>query len=142
MRNTLLVFVLLIVSNIILAQNEPEDYLATFFDLVGKGKITEAIEKMPANEKFDSDTSYTAKLLTKMEQLTQNSGEYCGYEIIEKDEVTASYIVYTCFIKYMNVPLQIQFVFYKPKDAWQINHIALSGQARPTAAGRKPGFRK
>ncbi len=141
MRNIAFVSILLLATNFTFAQNEPEDYVATFFNLLGQGKISEAIHKIPTNNKFDSDTSYTSKLLTKLELLSKNSGEYCGYELIEKEEVSESYIVYTYFIKYMNVPQQIQFIFYKPKDAWQINHIALSGQARQ-AANRRPGFRK
>jgi len=141
MRNITLISVLLLVVNSSFAQNEPEDYVATFFNLVGQGKISEAIEKMPTNDKFDTDTSYTLKLLNKLELLSKNSGEYCGYELIEKEEVSESYIVYTYFIKFMNAPQQIQFIFYKPKDTWQINHIALSAQARQ-AANRRPGFRK
>ncbi len=144
MRNLALLSMLFIaLTNFTYAQNEPEDYIKSFFDLVAQGKYTEAIDKMPTNEKFDTDTSYTSRLLAKLELLAKKSGEYCGYELIEKEEVSPSYIVYTYFIKYLNAPEQIQFTFYKPKDAWQVNHIAVSAQARQgMGMGRRPGFRK
>jgi len=132
--------ILFLAANFSIAQNEPEDYVKSFFALVAQGKITEAIEKMPTNEKFDSDTSYAAKLHTRLETAAKNSGEYCGYELIEKEEVSPSYVVYTYFIKYLNAPQQIQFTFYKPKDSWQVNNINLTAQARQASA-KRPGLR-
>jgi hypothetical protein len=136
MRNIAIVSVLLLAANLSIAQNEPEDYVKSFFDLVAQGKITEAIASMPANEKFENDTSYMAKLQTKLIELAKTSGEYCGYELIEKEEVSASYVIYSYFIKYLNAPQRIQFIFYKPKESWQINHIGLTNQPRPTQARR------
>ena len=141
MRNIALISVFFILTGLSYAQNEPEDYIATFFDLAGQGKIKEAIEIMPANNKFENDTSYASKLLARLEVLRKNSGDYCGYELIEKEEVTESYIIYTYFMKFMNAPQKIQFVFYKPKDAWQVNHISLTNQSRQ-GASRQFGPRK
>jgi hypothetical protein len=71
------------------------------------------------------------------------AGEYCGYELIEKEEVSPSYVVLTYFIKYYNAPQKIQFTFYKPKDSWQVIQINLNLQHTPAAVGnRKQGFRK
>lgn len=139
MRNIALISVFFILAGLSYAQNEPEDYIATFFDLAGQGKIKEAIETMPANNKFENDTSYTSRLLTRLELLSQKSGEYCGYELINKEEVTESYIIYTYFMKFMNAPQKIQFIFYKPKDTWQVNHIALANQSRQQGANRRFG---
>ena len=141
MRNIAIISVLFILTGLSYAQNEPEDYIASFFDLAGQGKIKEAIDMMPANNKFENDTSYTSKLLARLGVLEKNSGDYCGYELIEKEEVTESYIIYTYFMKFMNVPQKIQFVFYKPKDAWQVNHISLANQSRQ-GASRQFGPRK
>ncbi len=140
MRNIALLFMFLLVTNVASGQNEPEDYVKSFFSLIAEGKFTEAIENLPTNEKFNSDTSYTFKLLKRLEITTKTTGDYCGYELIEKEEISPSYVVYTYFIKYTNEPVRIQFMFYKPKDTWQVNNVSIAGQARQTAA-RRPGFR-
>ena len=136
MKIIVLLTMFFLAANLSIAQNEPEDYAKLFFDLVAQGKITEAITSMPTNEKFESDTSYLTKLQTKLVELAKSSGEYCGYELIEKEEVSASYVIYTYFIKYMNAPQKIQIVFYKPKDSWQVNHIGITNQARQAQTKR------
>lgn len=124
------------------AQSSPEDYTRTFFDLVGQKKYAEAIEQMPVNKKLENDTSYTTKLLGKLEMVGEKAGEYCGYELIEKEEVSPSYMVLTYFIKYFNAPQKIQFTFYKPKDAWQVINVNLNVQGRSAGNGsRKPGMK-
>jgi hypothetical protein len=124
------------------AQNTPEDYTKLFFDLLGQKKYSEAIEQMPVNTKLENDTSYTSKLLGKLEMVGEKAGEYCGYELIEKEEVSPSYITLTYFIKYYNVPQKIQFTFYKPKDAWLLINVNLNVQGRSAGNGsRKPGMK-
>jgi hypothetical protein len=143
MRITAIIIILFLSMGFIAAQNAPEDYTKTFFELVGQKKYAEAIEKIPANKRLENDTSYFAKLQSKLEMVGQKAGEYCGYELIEREEVSLSYIVLTYFIKYLNAPQKIQFTFYKPKDSWQVIQVNFNVQNNPGANGsRKPGLRK
>jgi len=130
MKNILLTSFICLLVNSVSAQNDPDAIVKTFFDLAGAGKYQQAIEAMPSTHKCESDTSYSTKLLSRLEMIGENAGEYCGYELVEKEEVSPSYITCTYFMKFMNAPHQIVFTFYKPKDTWQVININITGQAR------------
>jgi hypothetical protein len=145
MRTIAITLILVISAGFAFAQTTPEDYTKTFFDLVGQKKYTEAIEKMPVNKRLENDSSFTTKLLGKLEMAGNKAGEYCGYELIQKEEISPSFVMYTYFIKYYNFPQKIQFTFYKPKDEWLVTQINPLIQNNPTTAGagnRKQGMKK
>ena len=111
MRNIALFLTLLLGTGILFAQETPEEYIKSFFDLVGQKKYSEAIEIMPGNKRLENDTSYLSKLENRLEMAGNRAGEYCGYELISKEELTPSYVTYNYFIKYLNVPQKTQFIF-------------------------------
>lgn len=139
MKIIALLSVLLMATNFTYTQIEPETHIKNFFEQVSKGNLREAIEVLPTNQKFESDTSYATRLLTRLEIAQKNSGEYCGYELIEKNEVSPSFITYTYFIKYSNAPQRIQFTFYKPKEIWQVINISLNAQQGRQMPNRRQG---
>ena len=119
------------------AQKSPEEYIDIFFQKVGESEYTAAIKLMPVSERMENDTSVVGRLLDQLGQSTESYGEYCGYELISKEEVSPSFITFTYFIKYEDAPQRIQFVFYMPKEAWQVNRINLVGSsARRNARNR------
>jgi hypothetical protein len=142
MKTTAFLFVLFISTGCVVAQNTPEDHIKNFFDLVGQNKYSLAIEELPASKLLKEDTAFNSKLETKLNMLGLKSGEYCGYELIEKEEVSASYMVLSYYIKYLYFPQKIQFTFYKPRESWQLTQVALNIQNRPAANTKKQGFRK
>jgi hypothetical protein len=139
MRTIVLFLSLLLNAGVLLAQQTPEEYIKTFFGLVGEKKYTEAIEKMPVNKRLENDTSYLSKVEIKLATAGNRAGEYCGYELIEKEELTPSYITYNYFIKYYNAPQKVQFVFYKPKNEWMLIQINLNVQG-VQGMGMGPGM--
>jgi hypothetical protein len=142
MKTSALIMILSVCFCIASAQNTPEEIAKEFFNLVGQKKYTEAIDKLPASAQLINDTAFNTKLKAKLNSLESRNGEYCGYELIEKDEVSPSYLVYTYFIKYTEQPHRIQFIFYKPKDRWQVIQVILNVQTRAVAEGKKQSMRK
>ena len=109
------------------AQTTPEEYIESFFNKIEKGDFEGAIQSVPIGELMEDDTSFTESLLTKLENNAEKMGKYCGFELINKEETTPSFITFTYFIKYKNAPQRIIFVFYKPEEAWQVNRINIAG---------------
>ncbi len=140
MRTTAFFIILFLSFGFVVAQNVPEDYTKAFFELVGQKKYSEAINKLPANKILKDDTTYNTKLLAKLNSIGLKGGEYCGYELVEKEEISPSYVNLTYFIKYLYSPQKIQFTFYKPKDSWQLIQLNLNVPSRPSASGRKQSF--
>lgn len=138
MKNILLTTFICLLVNSVSAQNDPESIIKNFFDLAGAGKYEQALETMPSTQKFENDSSSSTRLLSRLKILGDNAGEYCGYEIIEKEEISPSYINYTCLMKFLNAPHQIQFTFYKPKDTWKVLNVNFTSQARRAPDAKRP----
>lgn len=83
-----------------------------------------------SNPNLKNDSTIITRLAKNLEVAHMRNGVYCGYELIEKDQVSASYTTYVYFIKYINNPVRIQIDFYKPKERWQVNNVQLIRQGR------------
>lgn len=129
MRNIVILSMLSFTMAFASAQSTPEEYIKVFFGEVATGNYAKAMKAMPVNQKLESDTSFTATIVSKLEQGEETFGKYCGYELISTEEVSPSFITFIYFIKYEEAPQRIQFIFYKPKDTWQLNRIAIVGGA-------------
>ena len=142
MRTTALFMILFVFFGMTSAQGTPEEISKSFFDLVGQKKYSEAVQSLPASKQLEADTALNTRLLVKLKGLGMKDGEYCGFELITKEEVSPSYVVLTYFIKYMDVPQRIQLTFYKPKDVWQVIQVSLNIQSRHSMMGRKQNARQ
>jgi hypothetical protein len=138
-KNIVFFLVLGFITSFAVAQTTPEEYINKFFTEISKANYSKALDLMPISKKLESDTSFVDKSLKKLEAGPSESGKYCGYELISKEELSPSFITFDYFIKYQDVPQRIQFVFYKPLDSWQLNRINFSG---PAGQGQKPGSRQ
>jgi hypothetical protein len=142
MRTSIFIIILFAGFSWTSAQNEPEDYVKTFFELIGEQKYAEAIDNLPANKTLQADTAFNTKLISKLNVLKTKGGEYCGYELIEKEIVTPSLVNYTFLLKYANIPQRVLFTFYMPKQSWQLIQINIIVQNRQSNTDRKQGFRQ
>lgn len=120
------------------SQSSPEIIADTFFSLIEKGNNLEAIKSLPKSSKIESDTSFHAKTVSKLNANEASYGKYCGYELIEKNEISESLITAEYLVKYLDAPRRVQFVFYKPLDKWQVNQIIINFRERTTSARNRP----
>jgi hypothetical protein len=47
-------------------------------------------------------------------------GKYDGYELVARDQLSTSLMVYTYLVKYDRQPVRFTFELYKPTDKWQL----------------------
>ena len=134
MRNIALFSVLTFAVSIASAQQTPEDIIRSFFDALSNSNYAQAVKSMPLSNQLKTDSVFADRTIENLRNAEDEKGEYCGYELIKKEEVSPSFITYNYFIKYQDAPQKIQFVFYKPEDSWQLNKLNLAA----TAARRNP----
>lgn len=138
-KNLIVVFTLsTTLLSVSYSQNTPATIADNFFSNLETGNHKEALSSLPVSEKLESDTSITAQLLQKLDGNITSLGKYCGYELIEQNEITDSYIITEYLIKYLNAPRRIQFVFYKPVDNWQVNQIIINSRERTVNTRSRP----
>jgi hypothetical protein len=112
-------------------QETPESIAESFFNYVQEGMYSKAVDYLvSSNPNLKNDSTIITRLAKNLEVAYTRNGAYCGYELIEKDQVSASYSSYVYFIKYLNNPVRIQIDFYKPREKWQVNNVQLIRQAR------------
>lgn len=142
-KNLIVVFTLsTILLNVNYSQDTPETIAANFFSYLETGNHKEALTSLPVNEKLESDTTITAQLLEKLDGNLTSLGKYCGYELIEQNEITDSYIIAEYLIKYLNAPRRMQFIFYKPVDEWQVNQVIINSRERAANPRSRPTQRQ
>jgi hypothetical protein len=141
MKKTVLFLLLGLITTFVAAQTTPEEYIEAFFAKVEKGNYEGAIDAMPISKLMEKDTAQIAGIIKKLEANSNRQGEYCGFEQVKVEETSPSLINYTYFIKYENAPQRIAFVFYKPRDSWQVNRINLAGTGNSRSSRANPQSR-
>jgi hypothetical protein len=138
-KNRMLIIVLSIFSfTYCYSQDSPEIIAEKFFSHLQAGNPDKAIESLPMGPILQTDTTLSAKLLARLNENQASFGKYCGYELIEQNEISESYIFSEYLIKYLDAPRRIQFVFYKPTDKWQINQVNINYRERQTNTRNRP----
>lgn len=120
------------------SQNSPEIVVENFFSYLEAGNNSEAIKTLPVCSNIENDTSFYNNILLKLDENEALFGKYCGYELIEKNEISESFITAEYLIKYLEAPRRVQFVFYKPLDNWQVNQITINFRERMNNARNRP----
>ncbi len=127
MKKIYLLFVLAIVyQQHGFSQETPESISGNFFSYFEGENTSQAVDYIiSVGPNLKADSSLYARLTRNLQTAHNNNGVYCGYELVEKEQVSASYCNCTYFIKYLKNPVKIRFVFYKPRDTWQVNSVNL-----------------
>jgi hypothetical protein len=120
------------------AQETPESMVGTFFSSIAEGNFSQAVDYIiSTNPNLKNDSTLEATLTNNLKASHTRNGVYCGYELIEKEQVSESYINYSYYIKYMNNPVRINFTFYKPREKWQVNSIQLVPRTKEQGRGQE-----
>ena len=100
----------------------PEKINEHFFDLYDSKGISEALEFIFSTNDWINETQ-TSELKNKLVELTKKLGGYQGQEVVSKRSISENYLLYSFLIKYDRQPIRYLFIYYKPKDKWQLQNF-------------------
>ncbi len=110
-----------IYNNLLVAQEKPEDITNHFFELFQeKGSDVAFDYAWSTNKWLIADTISTRDTKTKFKKGIAMLGKYYGFELIDKINLTDSYVLFDYLLKFDRQPLKISIILYKPDLAWQI----------------------
>ena len=132
MRKIAMLILTISLSSIIgcYSQSSPLTIVENFFSHLESGNNTGAVKSLPVSSNIENDTSFYTRISSTLHENEISCGKFCGYELIEQNEISESYIISEYLIKYLNAPRRVQFIFYKPVDKWQVNQININFRER------------
>lgn len=141
MRTTLITLMIIALPIFHLsAQMSPDELVTPFFNSINQGEISKAIRELPKSQSLTNDTVQINRAIARLQTAEENAGDYLGFELIEVQEISDSYLIQSYLIKYTDVPLRINFVVYRPLKLWQVNSISfqqLPEDNRPVRNARR-----
>ena len=122
-----LAFLILSSSNILKAQTTTEEFTNEFFTLY-KNSAEKAFDYLTRDllEKADKQTIENLKI-----QFVNNvagEGGYFGNEKIDEKNIGNSLKRLTFIIKHEKRPIRLSFIFYKPKEKWELKEFNFDGE--------------
>lgn len=120
---TLLILTVLSI-NMLKAQSTPEEITAQFFKIYEESP-QKAVDYIFGTNKWMTDRNKDGieNVKTQLTSLLGLVGDYYSYEKITEKSIGESYQLVSYMIKYDRQPLRFSFVFYKPKDKWQVQNF-------------------
>ena len=119
-----LLIVTVLSTNILTAQTTTEEITTEFFKTYEKSP-QKAVDHIFGTNKWmmDRNKDGIENIKTQLTSFLGLVGDYYGYEKITEKSVGESYKLVSYMIKYDRQPLRFTFVFYKPKDKWQVQNF-------------------
>lgn len=106
---------------------EIQKIIAIFFEKYKANNTSEAIDFL-----FDSNSninkSQIQNLKDKLSSAGLLAGKFNGYEQITTQKASPSLIYYSFLVKHDIQPIRFNFMFYKPKDKWEIYKFKFDDQ--------------
>ena len=94
-------------------------YLDAFFKKY-KTSPDSAIDYIFGTNKLFANMSQIGLLKLKLDSLQISLGKYVGHELISQRSATNSLVIYSYLVKHENQPIRFIFMFYKPKNDWEL----------------------
>lgn len=94
-------------------------YLETFFKKY-KTSSDSAIDYLFSTNKLFNNQSQITLLKLKLDSLGAAIGKYEGRELISQKSAGTSLVIYSYLVKHENQPVRFIFMFYKPRDQWEL----------------------
>lgn len=92
-----------------------------FFSLYDKGEINKAIDSIySTNRWIDSSSDAVTNLKGQFSSMSQVVGKYLGKERVGVHDYAERLLMVTYLALYERQPVRLEFMFYRPKDAWII----------------------
>lgn len=111
-------------TNILKAQTSTEEIITEFFKTYEKSPL-KAVDYVFGTNKWmvDRNKDGVENVKTQLTSFLGLVGDYYGYEKIIEKSVGESYKLISYMVKYDRQPVRFTFVFYKPKDKWQVQNF-------------------
>ena len=94
-------------------------YIETFFKKY-KTSSDSAIDYLFSTNKLFTNYAQINLLKSKLDSLILNIGKYEGRELISQKSAGTSLVIYSYLVKHEKQPVRFIFMFYKPKDQWEL----------------------
>jgi hypothetical protein len=94
-------------------------YIETFFKKY-KTSSDSAIDYLFGTNKLFTNYVQINLLKSKLDSLVLNIGKYEGRELISQKSAGTSLVIYSYLVKHENQPVRFIFMFYRPKDQWEL----------------------
>lgn len=122
MKRTLLLSLLCMAfASPTLAQNEPQDIIATFADRLENEGPRAAIDSLfSTNEWMMRSQDTRDQITTQLTNLLPLIGEYHGREQIAARQAGGSLVLHSYLFKYDRQPIRFNFMFYRPQEVWTL----------------------
>jgi len=109
-----------------LAGSTPAMLTEKFFKLYEKDGSAKAINFIfKTNKQIDSTRLFG--LITKVDSVRAAYGLYTGKELIMQRKVSNSLVLYAYLVKHQYDFVRFTFIFYKPKNDWEIYRLYFDG---------------
>ena len=125
-KNKLISLLLLTFLSTTILRSQPtvEEITDKFFKTYEKSPL-EGVDYIFSTNKWmmDRNKDGVENIKTKLNSFIGLVGDYYGYEKITEKSVGESYRLVSYLVKYDRQPVRFTFVFYKPKDSWQVQNF-------------------
>ena len=98
----------------------PEEYSKKFFEIYST-KPADALDYIFSLQQMTRDLKNDISEIKKNLKNTIGAiGGYDGYELIAEKQINSSMKLLSYMVKYDRQPIRFIFIFYKPKDVWNV----------------------
>ncbi|WP_375238099.1 hypothetical protein [Aurantibacter sp.] len=123
MKKIILITFVLFISNSLKSQTSTDEILNKFF-VIYEASPFEAVDYVYSTNKWmERNIDGIEDVKNKMRTFLGLVGEYYGYEEIVQNSIGEKYKLVSYIVKYDRQPLRFTFIFYKPKDKWQVQNF-------------------
>jgi len=99
--------------------SEPEKAVKKLFKEYQEKGPRSALNQLLLTNKYISEAN-SDSVGIQLERLTNDFGDYQGYEVIETKSYGKGIVLITCIVKYSQLPIRFNFRFYQPGNGWRI----------------------
>jgi hypothetical protein len=99
-----------------------QTHLDKFFKEYDKQSTARAVIDIFKTNKLMDSTRLTG-LIVKIDSMRSIIGKYVGKDLIMQRKASNSLVLYSYLVKHEGQPARITFMFYKPKNEWEIYRL-------------------
>ncbi|WP_114941695.1 hypothetical protein [Mucilaginibacter endophyticus] len=99
-----------------------QTHIDKFFKEYDKQSTARAVIDIFKTNKLMDSTRLTG-LIVKIDSMRSVIGKYLGKDLIMQRKASNSLVLYSYLLKHESQPARITFMFYKPKNEWEIYRL-------------------